>query len=137
MSATDARGDPDNVRQHLHLEGWDTSGIEDAQIQFFIDQRANLIVDEELADTGQSDRRLTAIEELLAGHYILASGIDAVRQGERDREADGSETWYAGEFGEGLRSTSLGQQAIEMDSSGTLASLGDEGGEFWHVSYQA
>lgn len=136
MSATDSRGDPDNVRQHLHLEGWDTNGIEPTQIQFFIDQRANLIVDEELADTGQSDRRLKAIEELLAGHYILASGIDQLRQPESDSEADGARTWYTGEYGEGLRSTSLGQQAIEMDNSGTLASLGDDNGEFWNVTLQ-
>lgn len=117
--------DVDDVRQHLHLDGWDSNGITDEQIDFFISERANLVVEEDLLDTDQSERRLRAIEALLAGHYILASGIEEIRQGARDGSADGAYTWYSGEFGPGLMSTSLGQQAVEMDRSGTLREIAE------------
>lgn len=119
--------DVSDVRQHLHLDGWDTTGISNDQIRYFISERANLIVEEDLLETGQSERRLRTIEALLAGHYLLASGIDQLRQGEREGASDGSYTWYAGEFGEGLKSTSLGQQAIELDQSGTLDDIAEGG----------
>lgn len=128
--------DVEDVRRHLHLDGWDTTGIEDDQIRFFIRDRANIVVDEDLRGTTNSERRLAAIEALLAGHYILDSGIDQLRQGEREGASDGAYTWYAGEFGQGLRSTSLGQQAIELDKSGKLAAMadGETDDEFWHVT---
>lgn len=139
MSTSDSGGpfaDVEDVRRHLHLDEWDTTGITDEQIRYFIAERANLIVEEDLLETDQSKRRLRTIETLLAGHYILDSGIDQLRQGERERASDGSETWYAGEFGEGLRSTSLGEQAIGLDNSGKLAAMadGEKDTEFWHVT---
>lgn len=128
--------DVEDVRRHLHLDGWDTTGITNDQIRYFIAERANLVVEEDLLKTDQSERRLRTIEALLAGHYILDSGIDQLRQGEREGASDGSYTWYTGEFGPGLRSTSLGQQAIELDKSGKLAAMADdeEDTEFWHVT---
>lgn len=123
VSLTEYGTTVDDVRKHLHMDGWDTEGIADPQIEFYIEERANLIVSEDLAGTDQSDRRLRVIEALLAGHYILDSGIDKLRQGERDQSSGGAYTWYAGEFGPGLMSTTLGQQAIEFDRSGVLQDM--------------
>lgn len=132
--------DPDDVRRHLHLDDWDTTGITDEQIDYFIVDIANLLVEEELVDTGQSERRLRVIETLLAGHFLLDSGIDQLRQGEREGASDGSYTWFSGDFGASLRRTSLGQQAIAFDKSGRLAEIADEehgeaeAGDWWAVT---
>lgn len=140
MSSSEPSGpwaDVDDVRKHLHIDDWDAAGITDEQIDYFIHERANLVVEEELLETGQSERRLRTIEALLAGHYILDSGIDELRQGERTQSSDGAYTWYAGEFGPGLLSTSLGQQAIEMDKSGVLRDMAegeDDEQDSWAVT---
>lgn len=118
---------PPDVRTLLEREGHPTEEIEPQQLRSFLDD-ANLVVEEELVGTGQSDRRLAKIEARLAGHYILSSGIDSLRQATRITEHDGTLRWYGDNNEFGLSGTTLGEQAIEFDKSGTLQRI-DEGTE--------
>lgn len=116
----DYRADVDDVRKYLHRENFDTTGLEDSQIEGYIDD-ANLIVDEDLENTGQSDRRLTKIEALLTGAIMLESAIDGLRQKIED-DTDRQRSRYAEPKDvEGWHATSLGRLAIRADKSGKLA----------------
>lgn len=118
------RASVQEVRDELHAEGWDTTGVDDDQIDRRIKKRAHPIVENELSAAGVEKWRCDQIEPLLAAHYLLASGNSEIRQTERESEADGSDKWYAGDTdAKGLRGTTLGQQAIELDTSGTLAEM--------------
>ncbi|ELZ35371.1 hypothetical protein [Halorubrum tebenquichense] len=117
---TDYRSSVDDVRAELERTDFPTAQLSDGQIETVGLDPAALVVTEDLADTGQSDDRLALIERYLAGHNILSSGIDDLRQTTRESTDRESKT-YAGDFGEALRSTTLGQKAISMDESGTLA----------------
>jgi hypothetical protein len=90
----------------------------------FIDN-AHLLVEEELLGLGLSEARLKMIEMYLAAHYVsLAPGGD----GNLLRSKTGqSEDEYAGNFSEGLALTRYGQQAISLDTSGTLANMATTG----------
>jgi len=116
----DYRSSVDDVRAELERTDFPTAQLSDGQIETVGLDPAALVVNEDLADTGQSDERLALIERYLAGHNILSSGIDDLRQTTRESTDRESKT-YAGDFGEALRSTTLGQKAISMDESGTLA----------------
>lgn len=94
----------------------------DKDIQPFIDT-ASLVVDEELVGVGLSDARLKQIEMYLAAHY-LAIATDNARLLYK-KVGQGAEK-YAGaapEEGDGLASTRFGQQAIALDTTGTLARM--------------
>ncbi|QLG63086.1 hypothetical protein [Halorarum salinum] len=117
-----ARTTPDAVRAELERTDFPTADLSTEQIQTVGIDPATLDVDELLANTGQSDDRLKLVERYLAGHNILSSGIDDLRQTTSER-TDREQKSYAGEFGEGLRSTTLGQKAIRADRSGKLADM--------------
>jgi hypothetical protein len=116
------RASVDDVRAELERTDFPTAQLSDAQINTVGITPAALLVDEDLADTGQSDDRLELIERYLAGHMILSSGIDDLRQTTSER-TDREQKSYTGEFGEALRSTTLGQKAITFDTSGKLADM--------------
>lgn len=83
---------------------------------------ANAYVDEHVVGQGHSDRILAKIELYLAAHFVAVTeergGIILDRYGD-------SEVEYAEQvYGDGLRSTRYGQQAIILDTSGVLAGLG-------------
>lgn len=90
----------------------------DSDLQPFLDT-ARLIVSEDLSGTSLSAARLELIELNLAAHYAVVS-----------LEYGGLQEWQAGESKEqyksidpkavGLDSTRFGQQALALDSSGTL-----------------
>lgn len=137
MSISDGyRADVEDVRQYQHLPDWDPTGIPDEAIEAYIDD-ANLLVDEELANTDQSDRRLAKLEALIAAHYLASSNIDAVRQSEREGSADGASTWYGPpqEAGMAFEETTMGRRALAEDRSGRLQALIDNRDEFWSVTY--
>lgn len=91
-----------------------------ADLNVFIEM-ANLLVDEELASSGLSERRLKLIESNLAAHFaLLAAGGQIVFQAKGE-----SRESYAGKYGEGLKSTRYGQAAISLDSTGSLSVLAD------------
>lgn len=112
----------DDVRSELERTDFPTAQLSDGQITTVGIEPAALLVDEDLEDTGQSEDRLALIERYLAGHNILSSGIDDLRQTSRESTDRESKT-YTGDFGEALKSTTLGQKAITYDKSGTLAEM--------------
>ncbi|MDJ1433594.1 hypothetical protein [Halostagnicola sp. A-GB9-2] len=139
----DHYADIQDIRDELHAEGWDPTGLTDEYLERRIGRRAHPIVENELADENP-EWKLPILEALLAGHYILASGNDDVRQINRKSDADGSTANYQGDLGEqGLRGTTLGQQAIEEDDSGILADRAatvddpEDEDPFWFVSRSA
>ena len=84
----------------------------------FIDT-AHILVNEELAGKGLTDERLRLIELYLAAHFLTVTeergGLKSTKTGQ------GSES-YGGKFGTGLNLTRYGQQAMALDTTGTLAS---------------
>lgn len=94
------------------------TSLEDDVIEPYIDI-ANDLVTEKL--TGMhGDERLAIIEKFLTAHLIVTT---------RDRQATWQELGdarvrYTDVFGEGLKSTTFGQTALLLDTSGILASSG-------------
>ncbi len=91
----------------------------DPQINAFI-VTANLVVTENLADSGLSDERLTEIEKWLTAH--LASTRDQRTQSET---VDGRTTLsFQGKTGMGLDATYYGQMVKTLDTTGILSEMG-------------
>lgn len=83
---------------------------------------ANLIRTEDLAGKGLSDARLDQIELYLAAHFTaLKDEHGALKSSETLNAKDE----YFGDYGRGLRATRYGQQAIVMDTSGTLSAIAE------------
>lgn len=80
---------------------------------------ATLLVDEELDGLGMSDSRLKEIERWLSAHFAATATPLAKAEG----VGKISQTLQRGRDGEGLATTQYGQNAIALDSSGTLAAL--------------
>lgn len=128
IMSEDHRTKVDDVRAELEADSTidgaeiDIEVISDEQIETVGIVPANLEVDERLANTGMSAKRLELIERYLAGHFLLSSGIDEIRQLDRESLDDGSSYQYAGDRDrDDYGSTSLGQKALTMDTSGRLA----------------
>lgn len=113
--------DPTDVRRLLEREDWRATGLSSSEIAEWIDD-ANLIVEEDVesAATDQgitlTERRLTKIEAALAGHLMLSSGIDGLRQTRLSQAADGAMEQYEGTD----TGTTLGDQAVTYDPTGVL-----------------
>lgn len=85
---------------------------------------AHLFIDENLASAELSADRLKQVELYLAAHFVAIT----VEKGSliRKRVGEASETYggfVQGLLGRGLQSTRYGQTAINMDTSGVLASM--------------
>lgn len=79
---------------------------------------SNLLVTDVLTDQGYSVDLLKEIERWLAAHFV------AIRDPRTVREKIGeAEDTYQGKFGEGLSSTSYGQQVMLLDYKGVLAEI--------------
>lgn len=84
---------------------------------------AHLLVEEELLDAGMSESRLTEIERYLAAHFVVLA-----------KERGGLIRYVVGESSEsyhtidsdlmGFNTTRFGQQAMALDSSEILLSIG-------------
>ena len=106
--------------------------VTDAEVKEIIDTNrdttpfidvADLLITESLSGKGLSNARLTKIELYLAAHFAT---VTEERGGlTRSGVGDAVEA-YNVEPGKGLLSTRYGQQAIALDSSGTLTSLSRE-----------
>lgn len=82
---------------------------------------ANLLVTDKLAGSGQSEDLLKEIERWLAAHFV------AIRDPRAKSESIGGiSITYAGNTGEGFRSTLYGQTALSLDTTGILAKLGSK-----------
>jgi hypothetical protein len=88
----------------------------------FIDV-AHVLVTEELAASGLSDSRKAQIEKYLAAHFALVTlergGLSRQKIGDAE---DYYQIWNNRE--QSLSATRFGQQALILDTTGTLASLG-------------
>ena len=122
------RTTPDDVRAELEADASfdnqpiDLELISNDQIKTVGLVPATLEVDETLADTDMSDDRLELIVRYLAGHFIMTSGVDQFRQVDSKSLDDGSSYDFAGDRDrDDYGSTSLGQKAITLDTSGQLA----------------
>ena len=90
---------------------------------------ANTIVEEQLVGKGMTEERLTQIETYLAAHFLL------VRDRQAKTESYGSiGVTYTGEFGMNLKSTTHGQTAVLLDTSGLLVNLGNATTSFKVIS---
>lgn len=114
----------DDVRLELEADGYALNALTDTQVTVVGIDPAEIIVNEELAGSGMSAERLELIERYLAGHFILSSGVDELRQSDSETLSDGSSTTFAGDRSHtDFRSTSLGQKAVAMDSTDTLKNI--------------
>ena len=82
---------------------------------------AHIIVSEDLSNKGFTNRRLTEIERWLAAHFVAMREDKARLTGV---ETGDSQYTFGGELGEDLKFTRYGQQALILDTSGTLAAKG-------------
>lgn len=84
---------------------------------------ADLIVSEQLATSGLSSARLKQIELYLAAHYAAITeergSLKSIKVGEATDTFDT-------QAGQGLKLTRYGQQAISLDTSGTLKVMGTQ-----------
>ncbi len=83
---------------------------------------ADLLVTEELSDKGLSDARLKQIELYLAAHFTAITtekgGLVYQKMGDSEEQYD-----FKSGTGYGLNLTRFGQQAMQLDTSGTLRGL--------------
>jgi len=90
----------------------------DTEVDVFI-TTANLIVTNNLTGKSLSVASLAEIEKWLSAHLIA---ITKTRQAQKKKVGDAEDTY--GRVGLSLDSTSYGQTARILDSSGTLGSMG-------------
>lgn len=88
---------------------------------------AHATVQEHLLNKGLSDDILKFIEMYLAAHYL---SLFAPRITSEDIANEYMVKFEVGKTGMGLAATAHGQQALAMDTTGTLASLGQKQANF-------
>lgn len=107
-----------------------TALVTDAEVKALIDtdrdttpfiDTADLIVSEQLSGKGLTDARLKQIELYLAAHF---AAITEERGALKSTKMGDSSDTYDNQAGFGLKLTRYGQQAISLDTSGTLSALG-------------
>lgn len=112
---------PTELRKILEVPG----DVTDSSLQAFLDT-AYLIVTENLSSFSYSDARLKAIENFIAAHFSLLlterGGLTMSKTGE-SQEAYTNLSIRAANVREGFMLTRYGQQAILLDTSGTLQNL--------------
>lgn len=91
------------------------TNLSDSEIQSYIDT-ATALVDASLAGK-LSDTILEQIEKWLTAHLISTTRLRQLKSG----KAGPASAEYFGKDGMGLNSSTYGQQAIFLDSTGTLA----------------
>jgi hypothetical protein len=96
----------------------DNTGLEDDVLESFI-EGANVFVTANLADKSLNTTLLAEIERWIAAHMISVTRERTYSEA----EAGGAKVKYTGRWGEGLKSTSYGLMAIELDTSDTLLKM--------------
>lgn len=93
---------------------------------------ANSMVNTVLAGKTLSDELLKEIERWLSAHLIAVT-----RERMASKEgAGGAFIEYAGNYGEGLKSTSYGQTVLVLDSTGSFAAVGRKQVQFTAIPGQ-
>lgn len=85
---------------------------------------ANVFVTTHLASSGLSDEILEKIELYLAAHYVALTEEGGAITRSKLGDADES---YANIYGQGLQGTRFGQQALALDTTGTLTRVAQTG----------
>jgi len=93
--------------------------LSDAAVSEWIDIATTVVDDIEATGDNIPASRLEQIEKLLAAHYASAQD-----QRISDTSRETASVTYQGETGMDLRGTKYGQQAIQLDPTGTLSTLG-------------
>lgn len=99
--------------------GSDYEEVEEASLQGFIDA-ADLVVTEDLAGTTLSQERKDLINKYMAAHFTVV----AIERGGlvRTKTGESTDTYREGSDSDrGYYLTRFGQQAVALDTSGTLA----------------
>lgn len=97
----------------------------DQDIQVFIDT-AELVVSEDLAGSGLSAERKEKIALWLSAHFLIISQDNGGIR--RSKLGDADESYVVPKEQWGLGATHWGQQAMSLDTSGTLAASQASGG---------
>lgn len=108
------------------------TSLTDPRLQALIDM-AHRLCDGALSDKGLSESQLSDIEVYLSAHLaavsdrtsLLAGNAEEIKVGESTMKFESSSF-----FGGRLNSTTYGQQAILLDTTGTLATLGKPRAQF-------
>lgn len=108
-----ARTTPSDVKNIFNTD------LSDSAVSDWIDIASEVVDTIDQAEDSVTDTRLTQIEKLLAAHY--ASAQDQ-RLSSTSRETASAN--YQGDTGMNLMGTKYGQQAVQLDPTGTLAELG-------------
>lgn len=93
--------------------------LSDTAVSEWIDIATTVVDDIEAAGDNIAASRLEQIEKLLAAHYAAAQD-----QRISDTSRETASVTYQGETGMNLRGTKYGQQAIQLDPTGELSTLG-------------
>ena len=93
----------------------------------------NLFVDSALSGEGLSEALLTEIEKNVVAHLICARDPRAAE--ERAGQGGDISVKYMGKWGEGLKATPYGQNALLLDSTGKLARRGMKKASIGIVDY--
>jgi len=94
-------------------------------VQAFIDDASNLLDELFEDETGISDELLASIEKWLAAHFVAIRD----QKPKSEKIGDASIT-YHGTSGKGLEFTPYGQQALLLDTTGRLKSIGGKRATF-------
>lgn len=111
-----ARNTATTVKEIISVD----AAITDSQINNFINAAYLLMTQADLANKGLGEDILTEIEKWLAAHFLAT--LDP-----RTESEEFVDVWrgkYQGKTGKGLEATIYGQQALALDTSGSLASAG-------------
>lgn len=95
--------------------------LTDVLVEAYI-KAANTWLNKIMNLSGLGEEILTEIERWVTAHLIT---VTRERQAKKEG-AGGAFIEYAGDFGEGLKSSSFGQTAIMLDTSGRLAAAGKQ-----------
>jgi hypothetical protein len=90
-------------------------GTDDVDLAIFI-SNADLIVDEDLAGKGMTDSRLDLIRLYLSAHFAIISIGELTMK----KIGDATDDYVKVRLYDGFRSSTFGQQAVALDTSGTL-----------------
>lgn len=97
----------------------DLSTAADGPLSDWIGIATEVVDDIAAQDPSISDTRLAKIEKLVAAHYAAAQDPRIESTGAETKSVS-----YKSETGMGLRQTSYGQTAIQLDPTGTLSTIG-------------
>jgi hypothetical protein len=94
-------------------------GSDDIVLTPFI-STAHMIVEEDLVGKGMSAERLRLLELYLAAHFSVITIGELTMK----KVGDATDDYVKVRLYDGLRASTFGQQAIALDTSGTLSQMG-------------